>query len=375
MPKSMNYVNAFLRSWVINLIYQHTMGDRNMPQRYLLIGGAGLVGATLAGRLVKSGQTVVCVDSFRAARAIPQWRRPAYDWRLAQANGADLVELDIRDHRRVRDLISAWQPEVVYFLAALLAAESSADPQEAEDVQVHAFQNVLAAIDQLSTPVHLVLASSSYVYGNFENLTADESATRSPVDVYGRTKVIAEDILTGCPPSHMTYTILRPASVYGVGDPRKRFATTAIEESVRFGHTQVKYADLTADFTHVDDVALAFEMAANRDYHRLVFNVTRGETHTYTDLVEYIRQMEDCVDITVEGNAIPETVPRRGEIDCTLARETIGWTAAIGLEEGVKLEILNARAIYSAESPRVQTPEEFIRRSVGDGSAMSGSHV
>lgn len=342
-----------------------------MPQRHLIIGGAGLIGATLAGSLANSDREVMCVDSFRATRVMPQWRRSAYDWRLSRADGASIVELDIREHDLMRRLIGSWQPDVVYFLAALLAGESTADPREAEEVQVHAFRNVVEAVERLPGPVHLVLASSSYVYGNCEGITVTESARRAPVDVYGRMKAIAEDILTARPPSPMTHTILRPASVYGVGDPRRRFATSTIEESVRFGGARVKHARLTADFTHVDDVARAFQLAGNRIYHQLVLNVTRGETRTYADLARCIRHVESGVDIVVDDEKIPETVPRRGEIDCTLARNTMGWTADVGLADGVKLEVANAKALYSAQSPRIEMPEEIIQRFADAGLAAS----
>jgi nucleoside-diphosphate-sugar epimerase len=318
--------------------------------RHLIVGCAGLVGTTLARLLIQQGQEVVGVDNFRAARDMPAWRAPAYQWRKNLIPGEMRShEFDIRDTGCLAGLIDQTAPDVVHFLAALLAGEARANPQEARAVQVDAVGATLQALSQFAHPVHLVLASSSYVYGHFDGRTVDETAELNPVDDYGKLKVESETLVRQLPENGLTWTILRPAAVYGVGDPRARFAGITIEEAVRFGRVRLNYPDLASDFTHVSDVAEAFA-AVGPAHHGLTLNVTPGEAATNRQFAEIVQAELTGVSIEVASDPVPDHIPRRGALDSSRARDLLGWTPTTGITAGIQREVALACRIYGVTS-------------------------
>ena len=104
--------------------------------RALVTGGAGFIGSNLVDALLERGDTVTVVDDISTGRR--------ENLSGALANGAELVEADIRDEQAMLDLVARVKPEVVFHLAAQIDVRHSvADP--ARDAHI----NVLGTINML----------------------------------------------------------------------------------------------------------------------------------------------------------------------------------------------------------------------------------
>lgn len=322
----------------------HELGeDVHQGAEVFILGCRGLIGATLTRDLLESGHRVLGLDNDRAFQHADEWRRASLNWRRDLTAGSTQLLGDVRDTELVRRLLRDHQPKVVVFLSALLASEARMNPQEAEEVQVIAFASLVNACQQLVPRVRLVMASSSYVYGDFEDSVAREDRRHAPVDVYGRCKSKAELLLKE---SSLDWTVLRPAAVYGIGDPRDRFVSTAIERAARGLEVVIDYPDFAAAFTHVNDVSAAFVASIRSpSASRRAFNVSTEETTTNAAVEPILRRLDPQVRLRRATGEIPSYVPRRGTINCELAHRLLRWQPRIQFEEGVASEFNLAREI------------------------------
>lgn len=317
-------------------------------RRALIIGSRGLIGCALAGRLVSHGYQVHGVDSDRAAESLAPWRQATHEWRRRLTAGSSQVVLDVREHTKVQEFIDRVKPHAIVYLAALLASQSREHPDEARAVQVEGLANVLQSASAVHPTPHVVLASSSYVFGHFEGRTVNDSSELAPIDEYGRAKAEAEVLLAE---SGLPATVLRPAAVYGIGDPRSRYVTVSVEAAAAGRPLVYEYPDFSADFTHVDDVADAFVRAL--EVPAAVggtFNITREEPRRNADVIDILLENDTGLKSVVTAEEIPAYVPRRGLISCRGAHETLGWTARLGLREGVLNELRLAQSVLSPGS-------------------------
>src|ERR687893_839140 len=80
------------------------------PMRTIVTGGSGFIGSNIVDALLARGDEVTVLDDLSTGR------RENLDGALA--NGAELVELDVRDQAAVVDLVERVQPEAIFHLAA-----------------------------------------------------------------------------------------------------------------------------------------------------------------------------------------------------------------------------------------------------------------
>lgn len=104
------------------------------------------------------------------------------------------ANIDIRDFSAVELLIKAYQPDEVYYLAAV--HQSSADKPIAEgelfqksiDINLKAPVNFLESIRLHSSNTKFFFAASSHIFGNPSQIQQDEETPFNPVCIYGTTK-------------------------------------------------------------------------------------------------------------------------------------------------------------------------------------------
>jgi nucleoside-diphosphate-sugar epimerase len=312
----------------------------------LIVGGAGLVGTALAQQLAAAGTQVCVADNFRSSRGLCGPRQAAYQNRLAQVpETVEFVEADVRDDRTLSDVIAASDPSLVYYLAALLASESEEHPDEAWQVQVEGLRTVVELLEERREPVRIVSASSSFIYGDFQYSPADEEHPLRPTGVYGRAKLAGESYLRGRELSFGRWMVLRPSSVYGIGDPRDRFASVAIEQAVTTGRFSCAYPGFISDFTYVADTAGAFALAGGDGFrHGTVLNVSRGTAWTTEQFCEVVRQAVPGSTYHVEDWS--GVAPRRGALDNDAARRVLGWHAGYDLRSGVLACIDAVKSVF-----------------------------
>jgi len=314
-------------------------------KRFLLTGGASLVGSHLSDQLLAAGAAeVVLFDnlSFGAPEAI------------AHLKDEPRVRLVRGDVTRLHELLAALRGiDGAYALAALMTLPTSQDPWTAIDVNIRGVQNLLEAARQQGV-AKVVLASSSAVYGYGPGLVGDivedtpfHSAGAPPAAViYGATKIIAEQLCRDAYRKHgLDYLALRFSTVYG---ERQHFraanALYIIEtyERIRRGERPVIYGDgsETKDYVYVGDLARAAVLAMASDLSDVALNISGGQEISLKALVELILRLSGSP-LEPEYREPPAGVVRLSgggafRYDREQARELLGWAPQVPLAEGIR---------------------------------------
>jgi UDP-glucuronate 4-epimerase len=239
--------------------------------RLLITGTAGFIGFHLARRLLGDGHVVHGVDGFT----------PYYDPSLKQARH-DLLEgaeaftphvVTLEDEAALRRAVATAEPEVIVHLAAQAGVRYGLEnPRAYVDANLVGTFNVLEIAREI-TPRHLVLGSTSAVYGmDTPRPFRETSAADHPVSLYAATKKSAEVLSHSY--AHLwkiPTTAARFFTVYGPWG-RPDMALFTFVAAILEGRPIDIYGEgrMTRDFTYVDDVVEALV--------RLIDVVPRADT-------------------------------------------------------------------------------------------------
>jgi UDP-glucose 4-epimerase len=307
--------------------------------RTLVTGGAGFIGSHVVDGLIERGADVAVLDDISTGR------RENLDQALA--NGAELVDGDIRDAGAVTELCERVRPETIFHLAAQIDVRKSvADPAFDARVNVEGTVNVLRAAQALGVPRVVNTSSGGAIYGEAQSIPAPEDHPVAPEAPYGLSKFCAENYCALFTRLHGLSTVsLRYGNVYGPRqDPLGEAGVIAIFcGKLLAGERPTIFGDgrQTRDYVYVGDVVDANLLAAESDAGG-PFNVGLGVEVSVLELVEALRPH-------AANGFDPEHAPERlGEVrrialDGSRAREELGWEAKLGLEEGLERTLASLR--------------------------------
>ncbi|QUS38088.1 UDP-glucose 4-epimerase GalE [Tardiphaga alba] len=156
----------------------------------MITGGAGFIGSHVCVELIRSGQSVVIYDDFSNSH-------PEVVNRIARITGfaPDVVRGDVRDLAALTAALVEHRCTAVVHLAGLKSvADSVRDATGYYDCNL-AGSLTLAQAMQRADVRKLVFSSSATVYGEPETLPLREDHRLAPFNPYGRTKLMAEQML------------------------------------------------------------------------------------------------------------------------------------------------------------------------------------
>lgn len=323
-----------------------------MTGRVLLTGGAGFIGAHSYVALVAAGFDAVILDNYHNAR------RDLPD-RLAQITGrpTPVIEADIRDSIAVQKAMKgAGFDAVMHFAALKSVPDSESDPIGYYDVNIGGLVNVVRAMQAHGVP-RMVFSSSAAVYGEAEVMPVTEDSPLRPQNVYARTKLTGEDLLTAVQRADPGFALgllryFNPVGAHPSGligeDPSQpagnlvpviaQVAAGRRDKLMIFGDDWPT-PDGTAirDYIHVEDLARGHVLSLQRlmrpgeDGNHLV-NLGTGRGHTVREVINCYQQ--------VSGQPIrAEIAPRRpgdaaiSYADTSRAARLLGFRATHDLAE------------------------------------------
>jgi len=310
-------------------------------QRVLVTGGAGTIGSHVVDECLRAGAAeVVVLDNFVRGRMANLGRAAEI---FAAEPGPDrlrVVDGDLRDVPLLHALSGGT--DVVFHLAAIRITQCAEEPRLALEVLVDGTFTVLEAA--AAAGVRKVVASSSAsVYGLAEVFPTPESHHPYHNDTfYGAAKAFNEGMLRSFQAMHgLDYVALRYFNVYGPRmDVHGLYTEVLIRwmERIAAGQPPLILGDglQTMDFVHVADIARANVLAARAPVTGEVFNIATG---TETSL----RQLAEALLRAMGSDLVPEFGPARAVnavtrrlADISAARDRLGWTPRIGLDEGLR---------------------------------------
>lgn len=300
----------------------------------LVTGGAGYIGSHALKVLAAGGHRAVALDDLRLGHR-------------AAVAGATLIEAEVQDRAVVEQVLRREKIDaVLHFAAYCYVGESVRKPAK------YYANNVLGTLRLAEACVRVgvkafVLSSTCATYGEPSRIPIDETTPQQPVNPYGRSKLIAEWVLSDLAaanpefrPVFLRYFNAAGADIDGVlgedHDPETHLVPNAILAALgRRPALEVFGADYPTrdgtcirDYVHVDDLAAAHVLAID---HALAggsdraFNLGNGVGFSVLEVIAAVER--------VSGKKVPYVVkPRRAGDPPELvakaerAHRVLGWT-------------------------------------------------
>ena len=315
----------------------------------LVTGGVGYIGSHTVVQLIESGYGVVILDNLCNSKAevidrveVITGKRPVF------------VHGDIRDRACLQKLFSCFSIDAVIHFAGLKAVgESEVEPLRYYDNNVSGSVTLFEEMAQAKVKT-LVFSSSATVYGDPGVVQYTEDLPLKPVNVYGRTKLMVEDVLRDLKRADPAWRIallryFNPVGAHvsgligedpnGVPNNLMPFiaqVAVGIREQLQIFGDDYPTPDGTGrrDYIHVDDLAqghIAALAALERSSDTLTINLGTGRS---CSVLEMVRAFEQASGRTVRFNV---GARRPGDLaeyfaDPSLAKDLLGWEARHDIE-------------------------------------------
>ncbi len=295
--------------------------------RILVTGGAGFIGSHTVDALVERSHDVSIIDDLSSGKR-------------GQVNaGARFYQADLRDARRVAEIVEQERPEVIYHLAAQMDVRRSvADPAFDAQVNLVGLLNLMEAARGRGLRRVIFASSGGAIYGEQDDFPCDEDHPCRPVSPYGVAKLASERYLFFYKNEYgIGYTALRYANVYGPRqDPHGEAGVVAIFcGRLLSGEPCTIYGDgrQTRDYVYVGDVAAA-NVAALEAQGDGPFNVGTGIETDVNRLYTELAQLAGVRKEAAYGAARPGE-QRRSVISPERAGVKLGWQPRMSLRDGL----------------------------------------
>jgi len=309
----------------------------------LVAGGAGYIGSHTCFDLFNKGHEPIVYDNLSNGHSeFVKW--------------GPLEQGDIRDRQRLDAVLEKYKPAAIIHFAALIeVGESVRNPRIFYENNVAGTVALLAAAQAASID-KLVFSSTCATYGIPASVPIDESHPQQPINPYGHTKLMVEQILrdldryqsfrsvvlryfnaAGADPGgeigerHSPETHAIPLAIETALGKRTAFQVLGNDYDTRDG-------SCVRDFIHVSDLADAHTRALEHllnNGESLTLNLGTGRGTTVMEMLEAIRR--------ISGRDFQVGVGQRREGDSpilvannTLAKRAIGWSPRHSLDSIVE---------------------------------------
>ena len=297
----------------------------------LVMGGAGYIGSHTVRHLADNGYQVVVADNL------------IYGHREAVDARAKFVHADLADMVSLQKLFESNQIEaVIHFAAFAYVGESVKEPEK------YYFNNIIGTLNLLNVMLmhhvkKIVFSSTCATYGEPVYTPIDENHPQNPINPYGRTKLMIEQIFSDYERAYgLEHISLRYFNAAGcsadgtIGEshtpethiiPLVLKAIKGERANIQVFGTDYDTPDGTCirDYIHVEDLALAHCLALEK------LGTYNGCINLGTGIGTSVREIITAAE-EVSGKKCPvEYAPRRAGDPAKLfaanrkAKEILGW--------------------------------------------------
>ena len=306
----------------------------------LVTGGAGYIGSHTVHELVNQGFDVIVLDSLENGHKefLPE------NIHFFKGNLASLSDIE-------KVFISHKIDAVIHFAAYALVGESMENP-------VKYFHNNLAGgINLIKTMLkfnvkNIVFSSTCATYGIPERLPLDEIHPTNPVNYYGLSKRMFEQVLESSQIQGMNYVILRyfnaAGAAFGIGEkhnPETHLIPLVLEVALgKKDHVKVFGTDYPTkdgtcirDYIHVLDLASAHILALKSLWVEKsgVYNLGTGKGTSVKEVIDICKEVSGK-DIKVVEEARRPGDPPELVASPIKAKKELGWEAKHNIKDIIK---------------------------------------
>ncbi len=298
----------------------------------LIAGGAGYIGSHVNRVLAGQGRATVAYDNLsRGHRAFLRW--------------GEFEEGDLGDTGRLREVFRKHRiGSVMHFAAFTYVGESMEDPLAYYDNNVANTVNLLGVMREFGAR-DFIFSSTAAIFGNPDVVPVKEEHPRRPINPYGRSKLMIEDILGDCAAAYGLRSVsLRYFNAAGA-DPAAEIgewhepethlvplvldAAIGARENVQIYGTDYDTPDGTCvrDYIHVMDLAEAHVLALeylHRGGETNAFNLGNGRGFSVREVIDAARSVTGKEIRAVEAPRRPGD-PAVLVADSGKAAKILGW--------------------------------------------------
>ena len=294
--------------------------------KFLITGGKGFIGSKIIEKLTHDGHKVVSIDNHDTydiisesdLKALMAWRTRNWNMDLVQDKIGDVLDRDVCLN------VFSSRPDIVIHLATYPRAKIvDQDPIQGIPKVIGTTTNLLWHSIKFNVK-KFVYISSSMVYGDFVDGTAEDSNTK-PKNIYGEAKLTGERLTKlFAKRDNLIYNIVRPSGVYGPGDLPDRVVSKFFDKAMKNETITLHNGDNKVDFTYRQDAAYGIIKAATSDVPNTSFNITAGNATSLRTLAEKIKKITGSAS-KIEDIGDHKLYPSRGTLDISRAKNLLNY--------------------------------------------------
>jgi len=305
--------------------------------KLLIPGGAGYIGSHMVKYAQEHDHEVVVLDDFSTG----------HEWAV---NDCEILRVNLCDQEKLAQLLKGRSFDgVIHFAAKSLVGESFQKPD------FYYRNNVVGTLNLVNEMLKnginkLVFSSTAAIFGNPVTDKIAEDHPKSPINPYGRSKLMVEQILENiCSAYDFSACCLRYFNAAGADasgvigeahDPETHLIPNILESVVTpekslnvFGVDYDTHdGTCVRDYVHVNDLAQAHLLGLSHMISNLgfsAFNLGNGQGFTVFDVINASERVTgEAINYTIEGRRAGD--PAILVADSRRACQVLGWQPASG---------------------------------------------
>ena len=271
------------------VVIEKEVRDKMMFQKTLIIGGSGLVGRVLIRRIKDIAKMYA-----------------TYNINRINLVGTKFYQLDVRDEKRVNELVKEIQPEIVINAAAKRNTRyCEKNPEDVYKVNVEGTKNIVKACKTINAK--MVFISSDQVFDGTKGKYSEDDEL-NPLNTYGKQKVMAEEIIKD---NLDNWLIIRASYIYGWFRGSDNFVTWVIE-NLKSGHEiQISYDQFVTPI-HVENFVDILIKLLEKD-KKGIYHVGEGECLSKYEFVKRLKEafrFDEAIIKPISSDALNENMVR-----------------------------------------------------------------
>lgn len=228
---------------------------------------------------------------------------------------------------------------VVHLAAISRVVEGEKNPDLCWKINTEGTKHVVEAAFASNKKPWVVYASSREVYGPSKDFPIKESSVLNPINIYGKSKLAAEQIIEKASQKGLITAIVRFSNVYGsVHDYPDRVIPAFCRAAVQGNDLRVEGSSHVFDFTHLEDVVQGMicliRLLSQKRSSLPPIHLASGHPVTLGEIAKIAQEASSY------SIKIVHDIPRSFDVnqfwgDTTLAHKILKWKASIGVREGM----------------------------------------
>ena len=243
---------------------------------------------------------------------------------------------------------------IVHLAAVSRVIDGEKNPQLCWETNVEGTRNIIESSLASKKKPWLLYASSREIYGQQKDFPVKETATPAPMNIYGKSKLEAEQMIHRADQRKLRTAIVRFSNVFGsIHDYQDRVVPAFCHAAVVGSDIRVDGKDHLFDFTYLEDIIQGIlsliRLLVQKKESLPSVHLTRGVAVSLSQIAEIARQASHHSLKIVEGVARTFDVSKFWG-DTSRAKNLLNWKAGISVEEGMHRLINQYRISLEASS-------------------------